>query len=107
MPRIARYLNLTPGSANALAAAFCGCAVAAVAIRVIADIQVSIAGAPFSTEKIASSIVSAMLWFSALGGLFFGWLSDHVGRKRTLLITTALLLHPFFCAAWRGTTPCF
>jgi MFS family permease len=95
---IARYLNLKPGAANALLAAFCGCAVAAMAIHVIADMPVNIAG-------VSTGIVSVMLWFSAVGGLFFGWLSDHVGRKPILLITTALLSASILlrCLPWNYT----
>jgi MFS family permease len=105
--------RMEPSAKHALWAAFCGCAVCAMAIHVILDMPVIISGVrvPLEIKDKAqdivsvSAIVSAMLWFSALGGPFFGWLSDHIGRAPTLPIAVALLGLPMSlcCIAWNPT----
>jgi MHS family proline/betaine transporter-like MFS transporter len=82
---------------RAALATISGCAVEAYDFTVFTYVVVFVAPAFFPSGDPAAAILSTLLVFAAgfvarpLGGIFFGRLGDRVGRRRTLLITIALM----------------
>jgi MFS transporter, MHS family, proline/betaine transporter len=46
---------------------------------------------PHTTSLLAALALCSSLAFRPLGALFFGWIGDHIGRKPTIIITTAMM----------------
>ncbi len=98
------YPNMTRGAKNALWAAFLCYAAAAMSMNMLE--LVFILDTPlvprFCTDArhVADNIVSCTLWASAFGGWFFGWLSDRIGRARTLQITIVCIAVSTHLCGW-------
>lgn len=46
---------------------------------------------PFTASILAAITLCSSFFFRPIGALFFGWVGDHIGRKSTIIITTAMM----------------
>lgn len=64
--------------------------VAANCIPTLLKLQIGSPEAALATKQWVAGMASVLLIGWAVGGIFFGWLADKIGRSRTLLLTIVL-----------------
>ncbi|MBS2040239.1 MFS transporter [bacterium] len=74
--------------------------VAANCIPTLLGLELGSEAAAMATKQWVAAMASVLLIGWAVGGIFFGWLADKIGRSRTLLLTIVLYsLGTALCAA--------